>query len=107
MTVEELKNGNKYNFEFNIGEDYNGVETDEWGCAYCWIDDDIGVEYNYCVEDGENHSAIYVDEYNKEEKTIYANSEKYIHYEIDFSDDNWKDKLENAMCSALIELFNL
>lgn len=101
--VKELKAKDGYEFECNIGEDYKGRETDEWGCAFIFLGD-IGAEYNYCLDSGTNCSAIYKAEF---EEYLSTNYDEYIHYEIDFDDEHWMENLENAMCEALIEFFEL
>lgn len=106
MNVKELKEREDYEFECNIGESYKDKETDEWGCASVWIGD-MGVEYNFCIDGGENYCAIYKMEFDH--KTGYAETDYdvYEHYEIDFDDEHWMENLENAMCKALIEFFEL
>ena len=94
-----------YKFECNIDEWYKYIETDEWGCAYVWIGKDAGVEYNFCIDSGNNCSAIYKMEMNGEYMETDSNS--FIHYEIDFDDADWQEKLKDAMCRALEELHNL
>lgn len=117
MKVQELKNKDGYEFECNISEEYKNMVTDEWGCAYMWLDGKIGVEYNFCIQDdGTNCSAIYKMEYNKytdyngeitEESWETDVFSRFVHYEIDFNDTEWEQSLENAMCMALIKLFDL
>ena len=106
MTVEELKSNWDYEFECNMSEEYKDKETDEWGCAFVWLND-IGVEYNFCIDSGNNCCAIYKMEINKETDYMETDYDKYIHYEIDFDNENWKEELENAMCEALIKFHNL
>lgn len=112
MTVEKLKKHPYYQFECNItDESFKEIEElfdgdfDEWGIGFCRFGDDIGVEYNLCLKRGENYSAIYCmygsDGYMA---TDYSD---FIHYEIDPTDKNWKEKFEDAMCEALIIFFYL
>lgn len=117
MTVKELKNHAMYYFDCNMqkrrlvkeieGTDY----FDEWGCAYISISDDIGVEYNLCIDNTTNEnidcSAIYKTDFNEEDNCIYTDTSTYVSYEVDFNNPKWKSKLENAMCKALIEFFEL
>jgi hypothetical protein len=108
MTVNELKNREDYEFECNICEEYKDMITDEWGCAIVWLGATKGVEYNYCIQDdGTNCSAIYKMEYNEEMDIIDTNYSEFVGYEIDFDDTEWTTSLENAMCQALIDLFDL
>lgn len=114
MTVSELKNREDYEFECNIfkGTTITGInETnyfDEWGCAFIWLGEKIGVEYNLCIDNTTNEtincSAIYKVKLNE---FMEADYNEFIHYEIDFDEHNWVESLENAMCKALIELFDL
>lgn len=106
LTVEELKLHEDYEFECNMSEEYKDSEIDEWGCAFIWLND-IGVEYNFCIDSGENSCAIYKTEINEETDYMETDYDKYIHYEIDFDNENWKEELENAMCEALIKFHNL
>lgn len=108
MRVSDLKNSKDYEFSCNISkEDFENKEYyDEWGAAIINYKK-IGVEYNIYKEMNDNCSAIYsmcCDSTNEEWDTDYSN---YVHYEIDFSNDNWESNLENAMCNALINMFNL
>lgn len=83
-------------YEINMDESYKGIDPiDEWGCAYVW-DKNIGAEYNYCVEGNENMCAIYfMSEDTKE--NWQTDSNRFVHYEIDWCDPNWKQKLIDEM----------
>lgn len=120
MTIKKLKNRNDYCFHCDLTKrktlkEINDMEFfDEWGSAFVLLEDailgeEIGVEYNLCVDKttGEYRdcSAIYKVDYNKKNNCIETDYSKYIHYEIDFNNPNWKKKFENAMCKALIEFF--
>lgn len=113
MTINELKKNKDYYFQCDIKKKTVLKEIadtncfDEWGCAFISITDDIGVEYNLCVDEGENCSAIYKVDYNKETDFIETDYNTFIHYEIDFDNPKWKKELENAMCEALIKFFEL
>lgn len=108
MLVNELKKNNGYEFECNMLEEYKNYKNhDEFGCAFVWLGSDIGVEYNFAVDEGENLSAIYKMEFNYETDYMETDYDKYVHYEVDFSNKKWKDELENAMCKALIKIHNL
>jgi hypothetical protein len=95
----------EYQFEINVDESYKDAECiDEWGAAFLWLDDDRGVEYNFCIDSGTNCSAIYKMEYDGEYmQTDYA---AFIHYEIDFDDPMWTHQLAIAMAKAAKELFD-
>lgn len=93
-----------YEFDLQINDSYKDIEDiEEWGCAFLWLDDNRGVEYNFCIDNSTNEhincSAIY---------PAYVNSEGYmendtswwIHYEIDFNEPQWREKLEMAMFKA-------
>ena len=94
------------------GEDYSCM--DEWNLAYVGLGN-IGVEYNLCLErigdEVMNSSAIYKTEicFDEDEgmDILETDYDKFVHYEIDFDDADWKEKLEDAMCRALVEFFNL
>lgn len=108
MTVDKLKKHFEYEFECNLTEDYKDEDDcDEWASAFVWFGD-IGVEYNFCIDNSTNEminsSAIYKTEINEYLTTDY---DKFVHYEIDFDNENWMEDLENAMCKALIEFHNL
>ena len=108
MNVRELKNRKDYEFECNISRKLCERYNDIWSAGLIWLGEKIGVEYNYCIQDdGTNCSAIYKMEFN--EKTDYMDTDytTFFSYEVDFNDVEWKNKLENAMCEALIEFFKL
>lgn len=107
LTVEELKLHEDYEFECNMSDEYkNRVHCDEWGCASIFYGD-VGVEYNFCIDGEINCCAIYKMETNEESDYMETDYNTYIHYEIDFDNENWEQELENAMCKALIEFYNL
>lgn len=94
-----------YKFELNMDDSYKQyTDIDEWGMAV--IDfGTYGAEYNFCIEEGDNYSAIYYMEYN--EKTGYWDTDYncFEHYEINFNDFNWKKDLEKAMYNFVIDNF--
>lgn len=91
----------KYEYEINF--DSKKETIDEWGAAFLWLDDDRGVEYNLCYDGGECYSAIYKVDASGEYSETDTNA--FIHYEIDFTDVNWKEKFVDAMERAAIELW--
>lgn len=108
MRIEELKKKSGYEFQCNMSEKFKDYGSyDEWGSAYVWLGEDIGVEYNFCIQGEDNYCAIYKMELNEETDYMETDTSTYIHYEIDFSNESWKEKLENAMCEALISFFGL
>ncbi len=80
--------------------------VDEWGVAELWYDNK-GVEYNYCIDEGENCSAIYKTEIN--EKIGYRETDynSFIHYEVDFNNPRWKENLINELDKAFEKLHKI
>ena len=113
MTIKELKDKKEYYFQCDIKKRKVLKEIadtdcfDEWGCAFVSVGDELGVEYNLCVDDGENCSAIYRVDYNENNDCIETDYSIFVSYEIDFDNSKWKKELEDAMCKALIEFFEL
>ena len=113
MTIKELKANKEYHFECDITKRRVLKEIadtncfDEWGCAYVSLGEKIGVEYNLCVDDGENCSAIYKLDYDEESGYIETDASTFVHYEINFDNSKWKKNLEDVMCEALITFFEL
>ena len=106
--VNALKSRTDYSFELNMSEDYKSYENcDEWGCAYAWIGEDRGVEYNFCIDGSTNSCAIYKTEVNEKTGLMETDYSICTHYEIDFDNPDWKEVLEDAMCEALITFFGL
>ena len=90
MTIEDLKSQN-YEFECNIDESYKDMETDEWGCAFVFINDEVGAEYNFCIDSGNNCCAIYKAEINPENGYLETDYNTFEHHEIDFDDADWRE----------------
>ena len=104
IMVNALKKHKLYEFECNMSDELkNKTSYDEWGCAFVWLGD-IGVEYNFCIDSGENCCAIYKTNMNHETGHMETDYDEFVHYEIDFNDLDWEKKLENAMCEALLEI---
>ena len=80
--------------------------ADEWGVAELWFGNK-GVEYNYCIDDGENCSAIYKTEINEKNGYRETDYSSFIHYEVDFNDMNWKTDLLNELHIAFEELHKI
>lgn len=113
MTIKELKKHKDYRFYCDISrrrileEIADTNYFDEWGCAFVSLGEEIGVEYNLCVDNGKNCSAIYKVSYNEKDDYIETDYNKFIHYKIDFDNPKWRKELKNAMCEALIKFFEL
>jgi hypothetical protein len=96
----KMKGKSKYYYEINIDESYAEGVVDEWGAAFVWNKKGQGAEYNLCYDGRNEMSAIYkADEYETDPTT-------YEHYEIDFSDDEWKQKLINRMIECTERWWN-
>lgn len=88
----------QYEYEVNIDPlNVNKNGMDDWGAAFLWLDDERGVEYNLCYDNGECCSAIYKTECFEEDKYICTYYSIFEHYEIDFSDELWEEKLVTEM----------
>jgi len=94
---------NKYKFELNMDDSYKQyTDIDEWGMAV--IDfGTYGAEYNFCIEEGNNCSAIYFMEFNSNTGYWDTDYNYFEHYEINFNDFNWKKDLEKAMYNFIID----
>lgn len=108
MTIQELKQMDDYEFECSMSEEYKDYKIhDEWGCAFLWLGEFIGVEYNFCIDNDYTACAIYKIKFNKDEHYMTTDYDTFVHYDIDFNSENWKNELENAMCNALVQFYNL
>lgn len=117
MDVAKLKRTEGYYFQCDLKkrDTLKGIANtncfDVWGIAFVSLGEEIGVEYNLCIDNTTNEhidcSAIYKVDYNEKNDCIEIDTGVYIHYEIDFNNPKWKRELENAMCRALIEFFGL
>lgn len=98
----------KYEFGLNIDDSYKKYnDIDEWGMAIMWVwDERYGAEYNLCLENGDNYSAIYYMKYNPDTNYWDTDCNCFEHYEINFNDSNWKKDLEKAMYSFIIDKLN-
>jgi len=94
-----------YDFECNLSEEYKACECcDEWGSATLWLNESSGVEYNFCVDNGCNSSAIYK-MYCKEVEVWETDYSTFEHYEIDFENENWRGDLESVMYEVAKKFF--
>lgn len=91
----------------SLSSEMESNNTDEWGCAIGWINNEMGCEYNYCIDNGENCSAIYAMHWNGEpdadESTVSTDGSDFEHYEVDFKDENWEKKLKKAMIKFMLK----
>jgi hypothetical protein len=91
----------KYEFDTCIDKKYSDYpDCREQGAAFLYFENhDYGAEYEFCRDNGKDNSTIYLTVYDRyrgrdEWRTDYACAE---HYEIDFSNKNWKKDLERKM----------
>ena len=95
-----------YDFECNLSDEYRNYDCcDEWGAATLWLNDKQGVEYNFCIDGDCNSCAIYKMYYDEETDTEGTDYSTFEHYEIDFSNVNWKAELEKAMYEVAKKFF--
>lgn len=93
------KGREKFYCEVNIDESYENRIADEWCSAYVFNRRGQGAEYRYRYDGKNDRSAIYkLDEYGH---THVAVADDYEFYEIDFSDDHWREKLTDAMIECV------
>ena len=93
---------NNFEFELNMDDSYKNCETiDEWSMAMVWAEN-YGAEYNLCLQNGDNYSAIYFMEYDDETDYWDTDCSCFEHYEIDFNNPNWKLDLKIAMYNFII-----
>lgn len=95
MLYMQLPKVGEYHASVNIDDSYQYKDSyDEWGAAELFDRNGNGVEYNLCYDGKSEMSAIYkVDGFDIDESS-------HISYEIDFSFDDWKERLINAMIKA-------
>ena len=106
MDIKELRADERYSFDCELSKEYGShKDWDEWGCACVWFGDEIGAEYNFCIDNGENCSAIYRMKMGESGEYAETDYSTFVHYEIDFGKENWKEDLEDAMCRALIDFY--
>lgn len=65
-----------------------------------------GAEYNLCLQDGDNYSAIYFMKHNDETDYWDTDHDCFEHYEINFDNPNWKLELKEAMYDFVINMIN-
>ena len=92
----------RYLFELNI--DLNSIvnyKEELWGAAYVWYGN-MGVEYNLCIDEEENRSAIYK-MYNPGTDWWTTDGSIFTPYEINPVHADWEEELKKAMFDALKE----
>lgn len=94
--MEQCKNKREYEFDCFLEKGYGDKECwDEWGVATVILNKDFGAEYNLCFDEGVNQSAIYPWFWDGE---FYSTDTCYFqHYEVDFTQPDWEQKLYEAM----------
>ena len=93
-------------FELNMNDSYKDCKSiDEWEMAVVWAGY-YGAEYNLCLQDGDNYSAIYFMEYNEETGYWDTDYSCFKHHEVDFNNPNWKLDLKEAMYDFVIDMIN-
>ena len=96
-----IKGIERYYCEINIDSSYETRIADEWGAAYVFNRWGQGAEYRFNYDGRNEQSAIYrLDEYGHTYKSSVDDRE---YYEIDFGDDNWEEKLTDAMIRCVDE----
>lgn len=86
-----------------INEYMNKENIDEWGVATVTINEEYGAEYNICIDDGDNESAIYFQELDENGGFWQTDFSNCKHYEIDFNNPNWREDLEKEMKNYLLK----
>lgn len=90
------------NFYLGLDETTERDNIDTWGDIVAWSDDGKrGLEYNHCIENGDNMSAFYLMESNEDGSIIETDHDRYIHYEIDFDNKNWRDHMRHTLETIL------
>ena len=98
VEIQHERVSGEVEFECNFCKEYyEENESEDLPIAAClWLENGThAVEYNLCYDKQAktNSSAIY--KMNAETQDTFHTI--YEHYEVDFSDDQWEEKLKNAM----------
>lgn len=104
--VVNLMTDPEYEFECDFFKEMAFKDGTLPDAAHVWFGD-VGVEYELCIENGENYSAIYKMNKNESGEDFETDHDEYCHYEVDPNDPNMEKNLEIAMCKALIGLHRL
>jgi len=90
---EEIQNGNLTSTCVVTPDDRKNEDCcDYWGAGFAWYKN-YGVEYNFCV-DGEENDYMETDH------------DKYIHYEINFEEKDWKERFLEKMGLVLLNYYS-
>ena len=88
-------------FECNMDSSYADFNCiDEWGAAFVWLNEFIGVEYNFCIDCGKNYSAIYL--MTCQDGQMSTDYNEFVHYEINFNRADWKELLKDEMIKVAV-----
>lgn len=100
---------NNYIYKCNVNKDKileaikNHNEYESWGEVE-YGNNQQAVDYNICIDNStettEYLSAFYRLSKNKDGYWYHDGCQEWYAYEIDFSDDNWKEKLKEAAIKA-------
>ena len=105
----DINDGRRLDYEINIAEDLEGLDDVALpGAAYAWFHTDnvnIGVEFEYYVQGETNSSAIYFMEYDEKYDDMMTDHSNYVHYEVDFSDEDWQKHLTEQMYILLLQYY--
>lgn len=103
---EEIQNGNLTSTCVVTPDDRKNEDCcDYWGAGFAWYKN-YGVEYNFCVDGEENASAIYLMRYNPNMDYMETDHDKYIHYEINFEEKDWKERFLEKMGLVLLNYYS-
>ena len=103
---EEIQNGNLTSTCVVTPDDRKNEDCcDYWGAGFAWYKN-YGVEYNFCVNGEENASAIYLMRYNPNMDYMETDHDKYIHYEINFEEKDWKERFLEKMGLVLLNYYS-
>lgn len=90
----------KVDYELGISrEDVASNNIDMWGASFVW-GGDYCAEYNLCIDNGENYSAIYLVKYYEDGEWLVDTS-CYKHYEVEWRDPDWVKHLISEMAMFL------
>lgn len=105
---------NKFLYECHVNKEEILDAIKNHDCYDTWGDAEYGndkraVEYNICIdnstEETEYLSAFYRLYKNKDGYWQHDSCQEWYLYEIDFSDENWEEKLKEAAVKAYKELW--
>lgn len=103
--INTIKLSPLYSFECNV-EVNNSYRWDDAFIEYGKIGADYECYFDSANETN-NYSIICRRFYDEVNDTYETDYNTFIEYDIDFSNENWKGELENALIKAMIEFYNL